>query len=69
MKKNYSSKGFTEFWKKRTKADERRRLQDIRLPFNKKLEVLDELMERAILFSGLRSARKRMKVSRVKKAA
>jgi hypothetical protein len=69
VKKSYSSKGFAEFWKKRTKADERRRLRDIRLPFDKKIEILGELMEEAILFDRVRSARRRIRINRSKKAA
>ncbi len=58
MKRVYSSKDFTKFWKKKTEADERRRLKDIRLPFSRKLEILDELMEEAIFLSELRRAEK-----------
>ena len=58
MKKSYSSKDFEKFWKKKTRADEKRRLKDIRLPFSKKLKILDELMEEAIFLSRLKQVKK-----------
>ena len=52
------SKDFAKFWKKKTESDEKRRLKDIRLPFSKKLEILDELMEEAIFLSRLKQVKK-----------
>ena len=58
MKRNYSRKDFIEFWKKKNEADERRVLMEIRLPFNKKLEIMGDLMDQAIFLSGLRQKKK-----------
>lgn len=58
MKKNYSLKDCEEFWKRKNKSDEQRRLRDIRLPFKKKIPIIEELMEQAIFFLDLQQKRR-----------
>jgi len=45
--RKYSPRDFTRLWKEQAKANERRRLMDIRLPFSKKLEIMDFFLRMA----------------------
>ena len=57
MRKLPSAKDSKTFWDKVTKEDRKYRLKQSRLPFVKKLEILEEMHERTLI---LRSAKEVM---------
>ncbi len=57
MRKPHFSKDFKKFWKNVNKADEEYRLKQARLPFVKKLAILEELQERTHILRKAKEVR------------
>jgi len=58
MSKPHFSKDFKKFWENVNKADEEYRLKQARLPFIKKLAILEELRERTRLLRNAKEISK-----------